>query len=214
MTDELPVRLYRLGHYTSGHDLPAELERRLHALLDECSRAVGGETALQRVVEAPPPLPEATVVPAETLTLRPDVPIRIWCDGSCAPNPGPGGWGAIVERDGRRLEFSGASARSTNNIMEMTAAIEALKRTPAGSSVHITTDSRYLMDGITRWLPGWKRKNWRKADGHPVLNRSFWQSLDTLLAQRRATWSWVPGHSGHPENERCDRLANEARRSR
>jgi ribonuclease HI len=138
-------------------------------------------------------------------------PIRIWCDGSCAPNPGPGGWAAIIERDGAREELSGAAPQSTNNIMEMTAAIEALRRTPANARIHVVTDSRYLMDGITRWLPGWKRKGWRKADGQPVLNRALWETLDGLLRSRHVTWAWVAGHSGHPENERCDELANQAR---
>ena len=139
--------------------------------------------------------------------------IRIWCDGSCAPNPGPGGWGAIVEQDGNRIELSGGEPASTNNIMEMTAAIEALKQTPEKAAVHITTDSRYLMDGITRWISGWKRKGWRKADGKPVLNQPVWRELDALQTKRRVTWDWVRGHSGHPENERCDELANRARKN-
>ncbi|HKI97699.1 MAG TPA: ribonuclease HI [bacterium] len=139
--------------------------------------------------------------------------MQVWCDGSCAPNPGPGGWGAIMEQDGRRVELSGASPQSTNNIMEMTAAIEALTRTPEGARVHVTTDSRYVMDGITRWLPGWKRKGWRKADGKPVLNQGLWQALDALVKVRHVRWAWVEGHTGHPENERCDELANAARRA-
>ncbi len=137
--------------------------------------------------------------------------VQIWCDGSCAPNPGRGGWGAIIERDGKRKELSGAAPESTNNIMEMTAAIEALGHTPPGAEVHITTDSQYLRNGITRWIHGWKRKGWRKADGSPVLNRELWNELDRLSAGRRVTWHWVRGHSGHPENERCDELASLAR---
>ncbi len=137
--------------------------------------------------------------------------IQIWCDGSCAPNPGPGGWGAIVEQDGRRVELSGAHPDCTNNIMEMTAAIRALEQTPEGADVFITTDSRYVMDGITKWIAGWKRKGWRKADKKPVLNQGLWMELDGLNAKRKVTWDWVRGHSGHPENERCDELANQAR---
>lgn len=137
--------------------------------------------------------------------------VRIWSDGSCAPNPGPGGWAAIIDRDGQREEVSGAAAQSTNNIMEMTAAIEALRHTWPGERIHVATDSRYLMDGITRWLPGWKRRDWRKADGGAVLNRELWMELDALASRRRLTWEWVAGHTGHPENERADRLANAAR---
>lgn len=198
-TEHLAARLRTLAARLEREGLPtrrrAEAERALAGL-----EAVLGEESARRAGTVAAPVEGSG-------------PIRIWCDGSCAPNPGPGGWGAIVERDGRRLELSGASPDSTNNIMEMTAAIEALGRTPPGSAVHITTDSRYLMDGITRWIAGWKRRNWRKADGQPVLNRSYWQRLDALLAERKAKWSWVPGHAGHPENERCDQLANEARRA-
>ena len=136
---------------------------------------------------------------------------RIWGDGSCAPNPGVGGWGAILEHGGTREELSGASPRCTNNIMEMTAAIEALRLTPPGAEVEVTTDSQYVKNGITRWITGWKRKGWRKADGEPVLNQKLWRELDALVSERRVTWHWTRGHSGHPENERCDELANQAR---
>jgi ribonuclease HI len=99
-------------------------------------------------------------------------PILIWCDGSCSPNPGPGGWGAIVELDGKRQELSGNSPESTNNVMEMTAAIEALKRAPAGSTVTVTTDSQYVQKGISEWIAGWKRNGWRTAGKKPVKNGS------------------------------------------
>jgi len=137
----------------------------------------------------------------------------VWADGSCAPNPGPGGWGAIVEHRGEREELSGAAPKSTNNIMELTAAIEGLRRTPQGATVRLTTDSQYVKNGITKWIHGWKRKNWRKADGQPVLNRELWQALDEVCAVRDVSWFWVRGHNGHPENERCDELANEARKA-
>ena len=137
--------------------------------------------------------------------------IRIWCDGSCSPNPGEGGWGAIVERNGVREELSGAAAESTNNIMEMTAAIEALRRTPEGAKIQVTTDSQYVKNGITNWIHGWKRKGWRKADGSAVLNQQYWRDLDDLASVRRLEWAWIKGHSGHPENERCDELARQAR---
>ena len=139
--------------------------------------------------------------------------IRIWSDGSCAPNPGPGGWGAIIERDGHRQELHGGHADTTNNIMEMTAAIEALKHTPEGAHVIVTTDSQYLQLGITQWMPGWKRKGWRKADGKPVLNQAQWLALDALVSGRKVTWEWVRGHSGHPENDRCDELARMGRQA-
>ncbi len=142
----------------------------------------------------------------------PGAPIRIWSDGSCSPNPGVGGWGAILEMEGVRHELSGASPRSTNNIMEMTAAIEALRKTPPRSRVEVTTDSQYLKNGITRWISTWKRRGWRKADGEPVLNRGLWETLDRLAAERRVRWRWTRGHSGQTENERCDELANQARR--
>ena len=110
-----------------------------------------------------------------------------------------------------REELSGGAPESTNNIMEMTAAIEALRRTPEGAVVRITTDSQYVKNGITEWIDGWKRKGWRKADGGAVLNQQLWRELDALASARRVEWAWVKGHSGHPENERCDVLANEAR---
>lgn len=137
---------------------------------------------------------------------------HIWSDGSCSPNPGPGGWGAIIEQDGRREELSGHHPASTNNIMEMTAAIEALRRTPPGAHVALTTDSLYVKDGITKWIVAWKRKGWRKSDGKPVLNQEQWRLLDELVQSRKVTWHWVRGHVGHPENERCDELANAARK--
>lgn len=139
--------------------------------------------------------------------------IRIWGDGSCAPNPGPGGWGAIIDWGNRREELCGAEPRSTNNIMELTAMIQSLRHTAPGSRVHMSTDSQYVKNGITQWIHAWKRKGWRKADGQPVLNQELWRALDGLCAERRVQWTWVRGHSGHPENERCDELANEARLS-
>jgi len=137
--------------------------------------------------------------------------IRIWGDGSCAPNPGPGGWGAIIERDGRREELSGNHPASTNNIMELTAAIEALRQTPPGCHIVLTTDSLYVKDGITKWIVNWKKKGWRKSDGKPVLNQPQWLALDEAVSQRHVRWEWVRGHIGHPENERCDELARLAR---
>jgi len=152
-----------------------------------------------------------TAAPPQTLTRN--GLIRIWCDGSCNPNPGPGGWGAIIEHNGQRHEISGAARIATNNTMEMSAALEALAQTPAGAQVVVATDSQYVVLGMSRWLQGWKKKGWRKADGQPVLNKDLWMRLDALAQERHVRWEWVQGHVGHPENERCDELANLARKN-
>jgi ribonuclease HI len=143
----------------------------------------------------------------------PPAPIRIWSDGSCSPNPGPGGWGAIIDRDGEREEIFGGDTSTTNNLMEMQGAIEALMRTPPGARVVVTTDSQYLQLGITQWIRAWKRKQWRKSDGKPVLNQAQWQALDALVGERHVAWEWVRGHAGHAENERCDELARMGRQA-
>ncbi len=122
-----------------------------------------------------------------------------------------GGWGVVIQADGQQYEFSGAAHESTNNTMELTAAIQVLQRTNIGCEIDLTTDSRYLVDGITLWLPGWKKKHWHKADGKPVLNQELWQKLDHLCQQRQVHWHWTGAHAGHPQNERCDTLANQAR---
>ncbi|MBT6611223.1 MAG: ribonuclease HI [Deltaproteobacteria bacterium] len=139
-----------------------------------------------------------------------DPTIRIWSDGACSGNPGPGGWGTIIFEDGRYREFSGFQPKTTNNIMEMTGALEGIRRTPEGSHLIITTDSQYLVKGMTEWLRGWKRKNWKKADGKPVLNKSIWMALDAAAGLRDIQWQWVKGHNGHLQNERCDELARDA----
>jgi ribonuclease HI len=136
--------------------------------------------------------------------------VRIWCDGACAGNPGPGGWGCIVEIGGQRHEYSGGNPRTTNNQMELQALIEALKNVPAGTSVHIETDSEYLSKGITQWLRGWVRNGWKTAAKQPVKNQEQWQQMHALLQERPHKVSWVRGHAGHPENERCDELARAA----
>jgi len=132
--------------------------------------------------------------------------IVAYTDGACIGNPGPGGWAAIIVRDGAREEISGAAADTTNNRMELTAAIEALRRLPSDAPVTVVTDSQYLLKGMTSWLAGWQRRGWRTATGEPVLNRDLWETL-AALAGSRVTWEWVRGHNGHPENERVDRLA-------
>jgi ribonuclease HI len=134
--------------------------------------------------------------------------VEIFTDGACRGNPGPGGWGAILRYRGRERELSGAEAETTNNRMELTAAIEALQTLKRPCSVELVTDSQYVKQGITAWLPGWKRRGWRAASGQPVKNQDLWEQLDALTRAHRVEWFWVRGHSGHPENERADRLAN------
>lgn len=136
--------------------------------------------------------------------------IRIWSDGACSGNPGPGGWGTIISGDGSYQEFSGYHPKTTNNIMELTGALEGIRRTPKGSQLIITTDSQYLVKGMTEWLRGWKRRNWKKADGKPVLNKSIWIALDEEADIRDVQWQWIKGHNGHQQNERCDELARNA----
>ncbi len=135
---------------------------------------------------------------------------RIFCDGACSGNPGPGGWACIVEQDGRRQELSGGRARTTNNQMELQALIEGLQAVEAGTKVLIITDSEYVSKGITTWIAGWIRKGWRTASGGAVKNVDQWQQLYGLVQQRPFRVEWVRGHSGHPENERCDELARAA----
>ena len=140
----------------------------------------------------------------------PDTIIRIWSDGACTGNPGPGGWGTIIEIGDQRFEYSGGSKRTTNNIMELTGALEGIKKTPEGSSIIVTSDSQYLIKGMTAWLKSWKAKAWKKADGKSVLNKDLWMELDAEAGKRSIEWEWIKGHAGHPENERCDQLARKA----
>jgi ribonuclease HI len=131
-------------------------------------------------------------------------------DGACSGNPGPGGWGALLRFRGRERELRGAEPETTNNRMELMAAIRALETLTRPCSVDLTTDSTYVRDGITRWLPGWKQRGWRTAAKKPVKNRDLWERLELALAPHEVRWHWVKGHSGHAENERADTLANEA----
>ncbi|WP_249021218.1 ribonuclease HI [Conexibacter sp. S30A1] len=135
--------------------------------------------------------------------------VLVWTDGACQGNPGPGGWAAVISwEDGVVEERSGGLALTTNNIMEMTAALEGLRAVPSPSRVCVVTDSRYLHDGMTSWLAGWKRRGWRTAAGDPVKNRELWLALEAAAAEHeRVRWHWVRGHVGHPLNERADELA-------
>ncbi len=136
--------------------------------------------------------------------------IHIWSDGACTGNPGPGGWGTIVSIDSEKMEFSGGSPGTTNNIMELTGALEGIRQTPTGTTIELTSDSQYLVKGMTEWIHGWKKRGWKKSDGKPVLNSKIWKELDKEASKRTIKWHWVKGHAGHPENERCDELAREA----
>ena len=135
--------------------------------------------------------------------------IYIYSDGACKGNPGVGGWGALLVSGGHRKEISGGEANTTNNRMEMTAVIRALESLKRPSTVEVHTDSQYVQKGISEWMSGWKRRNWRTADGKPVKNQDLWLQLDALSHLHRIEWKWVRGHAGHPENERADALANQ-----
>ncbi len=134
--------------------------------------------------------------------------VHIWTDGACRGNPGPGGWGAVLRYNGHEKHLHGGEPETTNNRMELTAAIKALEALREPCEVHLTTDSQYLRQGITQWLPQWKRRGWKTADRKPVRNRDLWERLDALAQKHRVHWHWVRGHTGHPENELADRLAN------
>ncbi len=137
--------------------------------------------------------------------------VEIWTDGGCKPNPGPGGWAAILKFRGTLKELSGAEAETTNNRMELTAAAEALTALTRPCTIILHTDSEYLRNGITRWHTGWVRKNWRNAAGDPVKNMDLWKRILDAAGQHRIDWRWVRGHSGNPMNERADQLATAAR---
>ena len=133
--------------------------------------------------------------------------IEIYTDGACSGNPGPGGWGAILRSGETERELFGGEPQTTNNRMEMTAVIEALRplKKPVAAKVH--TDSQYVQKGISEWIHGWKRRGWKTAGKDPVKNEDLWRELDSLAAQHEIEWIWVRGHAGHPENERADALA-------
>ena len=140
--------------------------------------------------------------------------VEIFTDGACRGNPGPGGWAAILRYGEVEKELSGGERATTNNRMEMTAAISGLEALKRPCRVRLYTDSQYVRDGIMQWLPGWKAREWRTADKKPVKNVDLWQRLDAAAAPHRVEWIWVRGHAGHPENERADALARAAVPSR
>jgi len=139
--------------------------------------------------------------------------VTIYTDGGCDPNPGPGGWAAVLLSGSHRKELSGAEPESTNNRMELTAALRALQALKHPCIVTVITDSEYLKNGITTWLKGWRARGWKTADRRPVANQDLWIALDAAAAAHTMTWQWTRGHAGSRENERCHRLVVEARRS-
>lgn len=138
-----------------------------------------------------------------------DPEVTIYTDGACKGNPGPGGWGVLMIAGENRRELCGGEVATTNNRMELTAAIEALRALKRPTRVRLFTDSKYVMQGIETWIHGWKKNGWRTSDKKPVKNMDLWQALDALAAQQQIEWRWVKGHSGDPGNERADALSND-----
>ena len=138
----------------------------------------------------------------------PDNIVVIYTDGACSGNPGPGGWGALLHYKGKSKELCGGEAETTNNRMELTAAIEAINSLKRRSVVELHTDSTYVKDGITKWMVGWKKNGWKTAAKKPVKNKDLWLALDDAISQHRIQWKWVKGHAGDPGNEKADELAN------
>ena len=136
--------------------------------------------------------------------------IEIFTDGACKGNPGPGGWGAVLRAGGHEKELSGHAPATTNNRMEMTAVIEALNALKGPSEVKLHTDSKYVIDGITKWIFGWQKNGWKNSQKKDVLNADLWQALLDAKRRHKVSWHWVKGHDGHPENERADKLASDA----
>lgn len=142
--------------------------------------------------------------------MSPSRPVELFTDGACRGNPGPGGWGALLRWGDKERELKGFEPNTTNNRMELTAAIRGLSALKRPCQVDVTTDSQYLRKGVTEWMPQWKRRGWRTANGKAVQNRDLWEELDTLLQRHDVRFHWIRGHSGHAENERADGLANRA----
>jgi len=180
-------------------DRLGEIEQRLKGLIDFASAPVEKKANPPEVVDNNSPL---EVSNGEM--------VYAWSDGSCLGNPGPGGWAYVIRMGAEEWEGSAGKKQTTNNIMEMTGALKALEALPEGTSITLETDSQYVVKGMTQWLRGWKKKNWKKSDGNPVLNQELWKQLDAANQARKVTWKWVKGHAGHAENERCDDLARAA----
>ncbi len=134
--------------------------------------------------------------------------VSIYTDGACKGNPGKGGWGALLEYNGKIKEINGYAKETTNNMMELTAVIKSLEILNRPCSIVITTDSQYVKNGITKWIHNWKKNGWKTANKKPVKNKSLWIRLDEVISEHKIQWEWIKGHSGHPQNERADELAN------
>jgi ribonuclease HI len=134
--------------------------------------------------------------------------VEVFTDGGCRGNPGPGGWGVLLRYNGQEKTLNGAEPDTTNNRMELMAAIQAFEALKRPCRVSITTDSQYVKNGVTQWMAGWKKKGWKTANNQPVKNQDLWQRLERAMTVHQVDWHWVKGHSGHPENERVDELAN------
>lgn len=155
-------------------------------------------------------MPQLLEISAFVQSLNSASPVTAFCDGACRGNPGPGGWGAVLEQENRRAELSGGLKKTTNNQMELTAAIELLHVLPEKQTVVIATDSQYVKNGITSWIKSWERNGWKTSTKQPVKNQELWQSLKREVDRHSVTWKWVRGHAGVPENERADALARQA----
>ncbi len=160
-------------------------------------------------IAARPPLP-SILTPNACLEYLRVTKVEIFTDGACKGNPGPGGWGALLRMGQHEKELSGSEAHTTNNRMEMMAVISALKALTRPCEVRLHSDSKYVIDGITKWVHGWKRKGWVNASKKPVRNAELWHDLIEASAPHKIEWIWVKGHNGHPENERVDKLASDA----
>jgi len=167
------------------------------------NRYHGAMSSASRSAATPPPVQRTPA--ADSLPL-----VEIFADGACSGNPGPGGWGTILRSGDREKELSGYAAETTNNRMEMTAAIAGLAALTRPCRVRLTTDSEYLKKGMTEWVAGWIRRGWKNSQKQPVANRDLWEQLLELSNRHRVEWHWVRGHAGHAENERCDALARAA----
>lgn len=146
---------------------------------------------------------------SESTTVTTQKTVEIYTDGACSGNPGPGGWGAVLRFQGKDKEISGGHHSTTNNQMELQAAIEALKALKEPCVIDLYTDSQYLRQGITLWIHNWKKNGWKTSDKKPVKNQTHWIELDELVKTHSINWHWLKGHAGHPENERCDELARD-----
>ncbi len=196
----------------SGGVTDEDVERLIYTVRE----LLEGAAPKSRAKKMDAPLDQAAVGPASEVEAAPAGLglIEIFTDGACERNPGPGGWGAIVRSNGSEKKLSGGETHTTNNRMELTGVIEALKTLPPGCDITITTDSQYVQKGITQWIHKWKRNGWKTVDKRPVLNADLWNALDALTQKHRIKWAWTRGHVGHPENEECDRLARNAIRGR